>query len=102
MSDNTITEQQWHFEDVSIGHRGSPETRLDPGSLGRVRPARTTESVLLSDDEGDGRFAGLLRQQERQLGHSAVTCLERTTLSSPPALPKGLEGMWCFQANSTT
>lgn len=46
-------------------------------------------SVLLSDDEGDGRFAGLLRQQERQLGHSAVTCLERTALGSPPAPPCG-------------
>lgn len=100
MMDNTIAEQLWHFEDVFIGAR---KQKLEPGSLGRVRPVRTG---LLSDDEGDGRFAGLLRQQERQLGHSAVTCLERTTLSAPPALPKdprgGRGGMWCFQAHSTT
>lgn len=46
--------------------------------------------MLLSDDEEDGRFAGLLRQQERQLGHSAMTCLERTTLAScSPRGPRG-------------
>lgn len=48
--------------------------------------------MLLSDDEGAGRFAGLLRHQERQLGHSAMTCLCWTTLSLPPALPKDLLG----------
>lgn len=58
--------------------------------------------MLLSDDQEDGMFAGLLRQQERQLGHSAVTCLEQTTLGLPFALPKDLGGMSCSQADSVT
>lgn len=84
-----------------LDKEAAQKQKLDHGSLGRVRPVRT-KYALLSDDEGDGRFGSLLRQQERQLGHSAVTCLEWATLSSPSALPKDPEGMWFFQADSTT
>lgn len=50
--------------------------RGEEDPLDRDRAGWIRQSVLLSDDEGDGRFAGLLRQQGRQLGHSAVACLE--------------------------
>lgn len=96
MSDNSITEQHRHFQDVFLGHR----SKAGAGSLGR--PVQTREPVLLGDDEGDGRFAGLLRQQQRQLGHSAMTCLEQTTLCLPPALPKDLRGMQHPQTHTMT
>lgn len=62
MRHTTIAGQHRHFVDLFIGHRRSSDTELVPGSLGRVRPVRTRESVLFSDDEEMGRFAGLLRQ----------------------------------------
>lgn len=69
--------------------------------LVRVRPVRTRESVLLSDDEVDRRFAGLLRQERKAIrplcGDPSWVDSIRLTPCSPL---RTSEGMWCFHADS--
>ena len=71
------------------------ETRLKPGSLGRVRPPGARESAPLGDDEGDGRVAGpagTTREAIRPLCHD-LSGVDNTQLASrSPRGPRGPHG----------
>lgn len=75
---------------------GSSETRLEPGSLGRVRPRRARESVLLGDDEGRWgvcRPTETTREAIRPLCHDPSGVDNTQLASRSPRGPGGHVGL---------